>query len=177
MGIVFRALEVGEINAALFAGFERYQEVKRCWRKVCGVWTLKDIAFVEQWGAPELELLAAHVAETLHKGGTLWGAFDGGRIAGFAALEAGPLGPQGEYRQLSMLHVSRESRGRGLGRALLNLAAERARQLKAEKLYISAHSSEESQAFYKAVGCVETAWVCDRLAELEPCDCQLELIL
>jgi len=177
VSITYRALEPSEISAARFAGFERYQEVKRCWRKVRGVWTLQDIAFVEQWGAPELELLAAHVAETLRNGGTLWGAFDGARIAGFAALEREPLGPQGRYRQLSMLHVSRESRGRGLGRALLSLAAERARQLGADTLYISAHSSEESQAFYKAMGCMEAAWVCDRLAALEPCDCQLELML
>ena len=177
MDITYRTLALSEVSAALFQGFDRYQEVKRCWRKADGAWVLRDIAFVEQWGPRELELLAAYVAETLKKGGTLWVAFDGERLAGFAGLEREPLGPLGAYRQLSMLHVSRESRGRGLGRALLSLAADKARGLGAGKLYISAHSSQESQAFYKAVGCIEAAWYCERLAELEPGDCQLELIL
>jgi hypothetical protein len=44
----------------------------------------------------------------------------------------------------------------------------------AQKLYISAHSSQESQAFYKAMGCVEAMEYNKRLVSEEPCDCQLE---
>ncbi len=54
------------------------------------------------------------------------------------------------------------------------LAAERAKAMGAEKLYISAHSSKESQAFYKAVGCVEAEEYNPASVEKEPCDCQLE---
>ena len=42
-------------------------------------------------------------------------------------------------------------------------------------LYISAHSSVESQAFYKApMGCVEAREYQAFHVEKEPCDCQLE---
>lgn len=48
-----RLLELREITPALFDSFERYQEVKRCWRKEEGRWLLKDIAFIEQWDAQD----------------------------------------------------------------------------------------------------------------------------
>ena len=48
---------------------------------------------------------------------------------------------------------------------------------KAEKLYISAHSAVESQAFYKSLGCVEASEYSLYHVSREPFDCQLELIL
>ena len=45
---------------------------------------------------------------------------------------------------------------------------------KAKKLYISAHSAVESQAFYKAMGCVEAEEYNAEHVEKEPYDCQLE---
>lgn len=56
-------------------------------------------------------------------------------------------------------------------------ACEEARRLGADKLYISAHSSKESQATYKALGCVHAKEINPKLAEEEPCDVQLEYVL
>ena len=42
------------------------------------------------------------------------------------------------------------------------------------KLYISGHSAVETQAFYKAMGCVEAKEYNQKHVELEPYDCQLE---
>ena len=44
----------------------------------------------------------------------------------------------------------------------------------AGKLYISAHSAVESQAFYHAMGCVEAKVYCQAHVDMEPYDCQLE---
>ena len=44
----------------------------------------------------------------------------------------------------------------------------------AEKLYISAHSAVESQAFYHAMGCVEAVEYKKEHVEQEPYDRQLE---
>jgi len=57
------------------------------------------------------------------------------------------------------------------------IACEAGRRLGAEKLYISAHSSKESQAFYHAIGCIEAKEYNRELSEAEPCDCQLEFVL
>ncbi|MCC5464644.1 hypothetical protein [Pelosinus baikalensis] len=39
----------------------------------------------------------------------------------------------------------------------------------ARKIYISAHSSEESQAFYKVIGCVEAVEINKQLLDAEGC--------
>lgn len=49
-----------------------------------------------------------------------------------------------------------------------------AKQKGAKKLYISAHSAVESQAFYKSMVCVEAEVYNQKHVEDEPYDCQLE---
>ena len=52
-----------------------------------------------------------------------------------------------------------------------------AEKLGAKKLYISSQSSEETQAFYKSVGCVEAMEINQKLYDEEPFDCHLEYCL
>ena len=47
----------------------------------------------------------------------------------------------------------------------------------AKKLYISAHSAVETQAFYRAMGCVEAQEYNQKHVEAEPYDCQMECSL
>ena len=49
--------------------------------------------------------------------------------------------------------------------------------IRPKKLYISAHSAVESQAFYKKMGCVEAEEYDPAHTAAEPCDCQLEYLL
>ena len=114
---------------------------------------------------------------TLNTGGAVIGAFIEGKLAGFTSVENQFFGSKSQYLQLSSIHVSYESRGKGIGKKLFQMIAQEARDLEAKKLYISAHSSEESQAFYKAIGCIEAKEYNEKLVQAEPCDCQLEYIL
>lgn len=173
----YRELGSTEINLTLFNEFERYQEVTHCWRKEHGSWLLKEIAFTEQWNEKEYEYLISCLQNTLKTGGVVIGAFSDKRLVGFASVENIPFGSTKEYLQLSSLHTSCESRGKGIGKILFKMACDSAKRLGAKKLYISAHSSEESQAFYRVVGCVEALEYNKKLVKEEPCDCQLEFIL
>ncbi|MDT2194604.1 GNAT family N-acetyltransferase [Paenibacillus larvae] len=78
---------------------------------------------------------------------------------------------------LAELYTSFEFRGLGIGKQLFALCAEKARQWGAKKLYISAHSAEETQAFYRSVGCVDAVEINQQLADKEPFDIQMEYIL
>ena len=89
-------------------------------------------------------------------------------------MEGKPFGSKGQYRDLTSLHVSRDKRGHGIGRTLFQKAADWARSRGAEKLYISSHSAVETQAFYRAMGCVEAQEYQYAHVEKEPYDCQLE---
>ena len=175
--ITYKNIERPEVTAALFDGFDRYQEVKKCWRKIGGAWILKDIAFIEQWNEQEYAYLAQCLRRTLETGGAVVGAFTDGGLVGFASVEGRVFGGEQMYVQLSSLHVSYGRRGEGIGKALFARACSHARKLGAKKLYISSHSAEETQAFYKSVGCVEAAEYDAALTAAEPCDCQLEYLL
>jgi len=167
-------LRESELQKGLFAHFNRRQTVTRCRRKIAGQWTVIDDPFVDDWSEADYDALQADLRNLLGRGGAVIGAFEGEQLKGFAAVDARPLGEDGEYLDLPYLHVSAELRGRGVGRALFACAKRWAREHGAKKLYISAHSAVESQAFYRAMGCVEAAEYSAAHVTRESCDCQLE---
>ena len=175
--ITYRELEDNEIDTGLFAHFNRYQEVKKCWRKENEEWTLKDIAFTEQWDIDEYQYLVKCLQNTVKTGGAVFGAFHKNALVGFASVENQFFGSNKQYLQLSSIHISYGSRGMGIGKRLFLLACSKAKAMGAQKLYISAHSSEETQLFYKVMGCVEAIEYNAKLVAEEPCDCQLEYSL
>ena len=171
---MLRQIQTEEINTQLFDGFRRYQDVRRCWRKIDNQWEIVDISFTEDWDQAQYAELASGLRRTIEDGGAVFGVFEGNRLRGFASVEAQPMGSQGQYLELSGIHVSQESRGCGVGRRLFAAARAWAADHGARKLYISAHSSVESQAFYRAMGCREAQEYSPLHVEKEPYDCQLE---
>lgn len=172
--VCYRKLEASEINHELFRSFLRRQVVTKCWRKENGEWVIKDAPFIDDWGSGEYEELIVCLKNTLSTGGFVWGAFIDGALKGFVSVEGTPIGSARQYMDLSSIHVSEDVRKKGIGRELFLAARRFAKERKAEKLYISAHSAVESQAFYRAMGCVEAEEYNWEHVEKEPYDCQLE---
>lgn len=178
----YRTLDCGQITRELFCTFERRQSVTKCWRRIDGQWVVRDIPFTEwyteRWDDEDFSALVRCLQHTLSAGGTVIGAFDvSGQLKGFAAVESGFFGTVYRYLDLSLLHVSAEMRGNGIGGKLFAMAAEWAKAQGADRLYISSHCALETQAFYKAMGCVEAEEYNMEHVLLAPYDCQLELRL
>lgn len=172
--IEYRDLGKEEISRELFGQFIRRQEVVKCWRRVDGEWVVRDDPFVDDWSEEDYQKLVACLRNTVATGGFVHAAFCDGVLKGFASVESPLFGGEQGYLDLSSIHVSRDMRGKGIGRCLFLAAKDWARAHGGRKLYISAHSAVESQAFYKAMGCVEAeAYHPGHVAE-EPFDCQLE---
>ncbi len=172
--IEYRRLEEKEICRELFGQFIRRQEVGKCWRRVDGEWVIRDDPFVDDWTEEDYRKLVACLQNTLATGGFVYAAFRDGALKGFASVEAALFGGEQGYLDLSSIHVSQDMRGQGVGRALFLAAKDWARNSGGRKLYISAHSAVESQAFYRAMGCVEAEVYHQGHVEEEPYDCQLE---
>ena len=74
--VEYKTLHVNEISLDLFRHFQRHQIVAKCWRKIDGIWCIKDIAFTEEWGKENYALLVSELKETLSSGGYgLWCLF------------------------------------------------------------------------------------------------------
>lgn len=173
----YRELEQKEIERKLFYHFERHQVVQKCWRRVNNEWTIQDAPFVDQWSEEDYGVLVKCLKNTIQTGGVVFGAFLEEKLKGFVSVEPALFGKSQEYMDLSSIHVSEEMRGYGIGKNLFQLAATWAKNNGAKKLYISAHSAVESQAFYRAMGCVEAMEYNKAHVEQEPYDCQLEYCL
>lgn len=175
--IEYRELSEKEICRELFADFTRRQNVTKCFRKENGSWIIKDAPFVDDWTESDYAILIDCLKNTVRTGGFVYASFDGGILKGFASVESGLFGEDQKYLDLSSIHVSEDMRGTGIGKKLFNAAKDWAKKHGAKKLYISAHSAVETQAFYKAMGCTEAQIYNQKHIEAEPFDCQLEFKL
>ena len=111
---------------------------------------------------------------TIITGGFVYAAFYTGILKGFVSVEPVLFGGEEKYLDLSSIHISEDMRNRGIGTKLFIVAKKWAKGNGAKKLYISSHSSVESQAFYKKMGCVEAKIYNQKHVDEEPYDCQLE---
>jgi predicted N-acetyltransferase YhbS len=130
---------------------------------------------VRGWPAGEPEEYGPILLDCFDRGGTFYGAFDGGALIAAAVLESRFIGRARDRLQLKFLHVGRRQRGAGLGAALFERAAARARALGARGLYVSATPSENTVRFYLRRGFRVAGEADPDLFALEPEDVHLEL--
>jgi len=170
-------LEEDELCRELFRGFIRRQVVTKCWRRENENWVIKDAPFIDDWSETDYQALISCLKNTISTGGVVFAACLDGVLKGFASVESSFFGKKHEYLDLSSIHVSEDARNSGIGRSLFIMAKKWAKGNGARKLYISAHSAIESQAFYRKMGCVEAQEYDRRHVDAEPFDCQLECVL
>jgi predicted N-acetyltransferase YhbS len=132
---------------------------------------------VKGWPPGEPELYGPLLLDCFDRGGTCQGAFDGDVLIGASVLESRFIGREQDTLQLKFLHVSHRHRRTGVGRTLFELAAARARELGARRLYVSSTESQNTVDFYLRRGCRPTDDVDAALFALEPEDIHLELAL
>jgi len=126
-------------------------------------------------GEPERDMPL--LMDCFDHGGHFWGAFAGELLIGAAVLENRFIGSAKDTLQLKFLHVSKHFRKQGLGKKLFLLAVEKANELDAKKLYISATPSENTIDFYLNLGCVLATEINEVLYIQEPEDVHLEFAL
>ena len=174
MNYQYKRLDNHNFTRDSLDGFVRHQTVTACWRKIDNDWKLVTNAYEENWSQAQCREIAEDVVHHINLDQTGFGAFDGERIIGFATLSHQLFGAAARYVQLVCFQISEEYRRQGIGRKLFFMVCEEARRLGADKLYISAHSSKESQAAYRALGCTPAEELNEGLAAAEPFDVQME---
>ena len=147
--------------------YERRQDVKKVYRRVNGSYELVEMPYTEDWTLEEKQTKAKNLRDS---GCITYLALDGEETVGFIGLLKEQIDG---YMIRDMMHVSAQYRGHGIGRRLFELGKATAQKAGAKGLYISACSSEETIAFYKAMGAAITDNPIKSIAESEPYDLQM----
>ena len=175
--LTYRSLLKNEICRELFLPFIRRQKVTKCLRKHNGQWTVENDPFIDEWTEADYEELIFNLQKTICNGGFVYAALYHNQLKGFVSVERNLLGSAWQYLDLTNIYVSEDMRRQGIGRVLFNAAKGWAKSHAAKKLYISAHSAIESQAFYRSMGCIEAKEYHQLHVKKEPFDCQMECAL
>jgi len=138
-----------------------------------------DNIYDDDWDKNEkVKIINIKLKDSIVNGGFVIGVYLNNKLIAFANLLADLFGENNEYISLTMLHVSNGYRNMGIGKELFRICVEKAKTTGAKKLYILAHFSEETQSFYKKMGCVDAIYGSKDISEYHPGDDrQLEFIL
>ena len=132
---------------------------------------------MEGWPPGEPEHYTPILLDCYDRGGHFWGIFIKGEMIGAAILENKRIGSRKDTLQLKFLHVSCAYRQQGLGKKLFLITSQKARDMGAKKIYVSATPSENTVNFYMRMGCVLATEIDQELFKLEPEDIHLEYML
>lgn len=158
-------------------GFAFDQTVTHCWRKIGDVYKLLPINYNEALDLNGRRRFAERIAGCINSGEAAFAALYKGEIAGIALLSGKLFGGANRYADLKEFYVSEPCRRRGIGKMLFDEVCQEAKNFGALKIYISAHSAEESIAAYSKYGCVLAEHPDEAHILKEPCDLQLEFKL
>ena len=90
--------------------------------------------------------------EDYDDGGTFIGTFDGEKLVCLGGINGKLIGEEKDMVQLSALWVSSKYRKKGIGRQIISMLKEKAKQLGVKKLYVSAFPSKNTVDFYRGSG-------------------------
>ena len=147
--------------------YNRKQDVNMVYRRTNGEFTLVECKYTEDWDLNKKRSVAKKIISDEY---ITYLALENDKVVGFIGLLRQLNGP---YMILDMMQVSSEYRGQGIGRRLFEAGKDEARKNGAEALYISACSSEETIAFYRAMGSDLASDPIKEIAEEEPFDLQM----
>ncbi|MCA0987230.1 GNAT family N-acetyltransferase [Guptibacillus algicola] len=175
--VTIKRLDSSKIKDTMLDSFQRDQATTKVLVNESGSLVEKEDTFEDEWHLARKREIVQHFRHVIDQGGAVIVANDDAGVVGFAVIEPGEFGQHSCYRELSYIHVSNEHRGKGIGKELFKVVTSVAIQLGADKLYIGAHPSIETQGFYSRMGCVLAEEINEEIYMREPRDIQLEYIL
>jgi len=174
---IYKELTLTDLHSGALHQFNRFQKTKKILVNHDGDLRVKDTHFIDEWDKNKKAQVIESLRHCICNGGVVVGVYLTKALIGFANVENQFFGSNNQYLELSFIHVSNGFRFTGIGRTLFAMCCKKASANGAKKLYISAHPSKETQAFYNAIGCVLAEEINQKIFDREPLDIQIEYTL
>ena len=95
-------------------------------------------------------------------------------MVGFVSINREVFGSRHKYVLLDQFFVDNKYQNKGIGKKLFFQSVEKAKEWGVDKFYICAGSSEDTLAFYRALGCIDATEINRQFFEDDENDIQLE---
>ena len=135
---------------------------------------VKEYYEIKEWSPEEEQIHISSLNDIYHRGGFIFGAFSESNIVGVISLDNEFIGRNKNQLNLAGLWVSKDYRKMGVGKKLVQLVKEKALEMGASMLYVSATPSQNTVHFYMNRGFKLAKEVDKKLYELEPEDIHME---
>ncbi|MGL1893330.1 MAG: GNAT family N-acetyltransferase [Spirochaetaceae bacterium] len=129
------------------------------------------------WPPNEEKIYGPVLKDCYKRGGYFLAGFKNDKLKAIVILESKWIGKNADTLQLKFLHIDKAFRRRGIGTVLFKKAQQKAKELKAGRIYISATENKNTVEFYKSMGCKVTEDIDQELYQFEPNDIHMDLIL
>lgn len=163
-----RELGHEDLKGGFLQAFAHEQVYGRVWKRRDGQLRLEAVEAptVRSWDADKRLWVPEYLEATRSAGGCVLGCFAGEVLAGFLALDGRFGGAEGRTLNLAMLFVDDRYQRQGVGRRLFTAGMERARRMGADTVFLSAVPTEETVAFYFAMGCEDAEEVVPEFVDM-----------
>lgn len=170
---IIKELSCEDLTTAFLNGFKHNQSWNKQWIKKNKSWLLQDCEISREWDKEKRKWIPTYLLEQISRGGTAIGAYIKDKLVGFCCVD-GVL--RDGYANMTMLFVDDNYKRLCIGKKLFFAITEKAKMVGAEKLFISAIPSQDTVAFYIAMGCKDATHFPNEFLD-SPNDRYLELEL
>ena len=174
MDIIYRALSREECKR--FKQIDRAEVVEDIYYFRDGNLVLEK-EYYDIKGLDNIENRIVNLQKIYDENGTIYGAFHNDTLVGLVSLKGKLIGKKDDTIQLSSCFVSKDYRKQGIATKLVGMLKEKAMQMGAKKMYVSATPSKNTIHFYMSVGFKVTNEPIQELFDEEPEDIHMELML
>ncbi|MEE1155422.1 MAG: GNAT family N-acetyltransferase [Acutalibacteraceae bacterium] len=165
--MIIKRINDKNFNLQLLASFDRTQKVQSVYKYANGEYTSIDTDYIVDWDNDAKIKMSQTLLSDKY---IAFGAFDEDVLYGFVIIEEKLR--SGRCVMVD-IQVTNESRKKGIGSALFNIAKSKAIVLGAKELYMSVPPIVESVDFFRNLECEPTDKPINSIAVVEPSNIQM----
>ncbi len=173
MVIFYRLLNIDELERVREIDRSEYSNKTYFFREDKLV--LEEKVFLHPgFNSRQLKKIVNELSRGFKNGDIFIGAFDGNTLIGISGVENKFRGRDNDMLNFGPIWVSKAYRKLGIGKHLFEMVGDKAKDMGAKMLYISAAPSKNAINFYLSIGCRLTSDIDEELYRKEPYDIHME---
>lgn len=165
--IIIRLLTPSDTYPEMLGTFQHRQIILNKWVKNGESYELTKAYEIREWSKEKKIWISQYLCQQMNRGGFIVGAFLNNQIVGFACLDGILRGVPEKYVNLTMLFIDDNWRRKGIGKKLFQQMCLYAKNMEADKIFISAIPSYDTISFYFNMGCSDAQYIIDSFIDTE----------